>query len=317
MPKPKPTPAAETPSRTWRDIAQSGGRKPTTPAARQRRFSLAMQATGAFLGLVLMAAAIGFLIYLANAPGRRLNFANPRDPVRQVSFTSNGVLTRDWFLRTQRELMGKPLMEVDLQAVKRTLLANGQVREAVAAINLPDRLEIRIAERQPILRARLAMPDGRVDRDWLIASDGVIFKGQLYPAKTMANLPFLAGLRFSRQGDGFAPLTGMEVVAECLEALRARLPEVYSSLRYVDCRKFAGDPGQRDACLILASSQWGEIRLLPRNFEGQFDRLREILTRLPAQENPAVQRIDLTVTDQVIVRYADAVRPAAKPTRRG
>ena len=61
-------------------------------------------------------------------------------------------------------------MELDIEEIQESLMAEDQISFARVSREFPDLLRIEIKERQPILVLRLGSKNGGVE-DWLVSSD--------------------------------------------------------------------------------------------------------------------------------------------------
>ena len=75
----------------------------------------------------------------------------------------------------------------------------------------------------------------------LVARDGISFSGTGYDAEFLKRLPWLDGVTLRRSGNGFAPIIGMETVADLLNTARGNVPDLYKLWQVVSLARFAGD----------------------------------------------------------------------------
>ena len=97
----------------------------------------------------------------------------------------DGVLDDAWLARTLEIPPGASLMELDLEKLQARVLADRQVLTANITRLFPDRLIVQVTERMPIARIRVDL--GVVQRDLLVARDGVLFFGKRIIRKTHAH----------------------------------------------------------------------------------------------------------------------------------
>ena len=289
--------------KTWRSIQQSFGRRPLTPAARRQRrrhFIKTFLVVGLLLGIIA-ASIFGLCVARRNYDHEAI--FGPAHRVWNIAFHSDGVLTKAWFDEIYPLHPGGRMLEINVHKIKSRLEAFGQVKKVSASLQLPDRLEVVVEEREPILRARLkGYPAGK--NLVLIARDGVIYRGVGYPPGMLARLPYIDGVRFIKKKMGFKPVAGMNEVGDLLMLARRMVPEIYETFEVVSCGKFKGDTGAMDALIEVRSGQLGRITFLPGDFEGQLARLAEIVQYSAARRKPGIERVDLSLGGQVVVQYS-------------
>jgi cell division septal protein FtsQ len=119
--------------RSWRQIEQSAQRHVVSVLMRRRRIFTLLRFTGLSLGLVALIVVSGYAVFLFNTRPREMSIALPGEPIRQVVFESNGVLTPDWFARTFELVPHITLMETDIFALKTRLEEVAQIRFATVS----------------------------------------------------------------------------------------------------------------------------------------------------------------------------------------
>lgn len=262
---------------------------------------MATRTLGVVCALGALAAGLMFVAYLVRDNQQRLSFAAPTKPAVEVVFESDGVLSRGWFAEHFRD-PGKPLREIDLRSLKEGIERHGQIHSARVSVRLPDQLIVRVQEREPILRARL-QPSDADPIDLLIASDGTVYAGSDYPAQALARLPYIAGIRVSREGDGFQSLQGMETLAELLRLARVEAPELYRGWRVVSCEQYDGDPYALNAVLRVRGRHVREAVFLPHDFGPQLERLKQVVEHARREGvGPPLHRVDLTLDSRAVVQ---------------
>jgi POTRA domain, FtsQ-type len=298
-------------TRSWRDIPQPVKPRAMSSGGRRRRMTAGMK-SGA---LVLFAAAIawgGWLLagVLRQSPGH-IPAALRSVPIRIPELRTNGVLGPDWLARRLALPKNASLMELDLDRLRSRLMADRQVISATLTRNFPDRLVVTLTERSPVARL-MAELQGR-QLALLVAPDGVVFSGEGHEAAMIEQLPWLDGIKLSRQGSDFTAIPGMDVVAELLARNRETEP-----------RGGAADPRRIWSVISLArlaADREIEVRTLAGTtvvFAVQGDFLRQLakldylwdaLVSLPAV--PA--RIDLTLGREVPVMVGAPAIAAGTP----
>jgi len=227
-------------------------------------------------------------------------------PVRNFSLKTNpdGVLDATWLKLTLALPKGVSLMELDLQQLRARLLADGQVGMASVTLNFPDTLEARIAERSPVARLRAQLGSGD-EHTLLVARDGVVFEGTGFDAERLDALPWLAGAKLSRTGGRFAPIAGMNLVADLLAQARLNTESLLASWQIISLERLASDreievrtkPGT-----VVVFGADGDFAVQLAKLDYQW----EALAKLPAPPT----KIDLSLGREVPVMF-DAAAAAA------
>ncbi|MGZ0656239.1 cell division protein FtsQ/DivIB [Coraliomargarita sp. W4R53] len=287
---------------SWRSLA--GGQRSTrikSPQARKRRQTQLLKLFGAFFTCCLL---IGLLVWAVIAFKNRkepLQMTTPSKPVEKVIFDTNGVLPSSW-LGTVIELRrDTTMMEIDIYAMKQQLEAHGQVKSASVERQFPNALKIEIKEQEPVMRMRVMganeQPELRI-----VSRDGIIYKGVGYPQATLRKLPYIIPYRHPK--GGFKPLLGIDKVADLLEVTRRTQPNFYKTWQLVSLEHYSGDPELPGEVIEVRTSMVPRIIFgFNTSFEQQLDRLAVILNYVQSRGNPAVKRIDLSLSGSAAVQF--------------
>jgi hypothetical protein len=279
----------------WKKLAPKSSRRPATRAALRKRLS-------SFSRYFLVLALLGSLGYgvwwldkLARSDAGPIDLTGPGVPVSEISFRSDGVLSRAWFANWFGPLRGRSLMELDIEEIQESLMAEDQISFARVSREFPDLLRIEIKERQPILVLRLGSKNGGVE-DWLVSSDGTIYLGTGYARSVLSLLPSLSVdpslLKPRKEGKGFDPLKGIPPVAPLLDLVRRNYPAIYRDWQVVSYeRPNATDPG---AHVRIRSGRVRSLRFSPGNYEVQMRRLHYLLLEPNFRKSPLIDSIDLS-----------------------
>ncbi|MFO7725051.1 MAG: hypothetical protein R6V45_05825 [Oceanipulchritudo sp.] len=291
------------PARTsWRDIKQGNRRPGQSRITRQRKLilvfklSLFVLVAGAFVSGLL-----GLYYLRENTFEERKTLVREREA--RLDFSSDGVLGADWFRGTFGEALRMDVREIDVTALKKALEEVGQVESASVTVRLPETLEVRVREREPVMRARIRDANERAVL-LLLARDGTPYRGRGYPVDTLRRLPGVAGLRIQRSAEGdFARVAGIEAVADLLEAAKRLLPAVYRHWRIIDLRDW--DPGReyRPPLVRVKSAQIEEIVFTTEGIVEQLRRLGEILDHSQRYQMGKPTYIDLSYSGEAVIRY--------------
>jgi hypothetical protein len=231
-------------------------------------------------------------------------------PVRppELKTMRDGVLDDAWLARTLELPLGASLMELDLENLQARVLADQQVLTANITRLFPDRLIVQVTERMPIARIRVDL--GGVQRDLLVARDGVLFFGTGFESGMLKTLPWLDGIVISREGAAFRPVPRMDIVAQLLADAQFSAPHLYQYWQSVSLARLEAD---RELEVTMKSGTKA-LFTAKGSFFVQLANLDEIVERL--SRIPGIRaRIDLTLGREVPVTIetvaATDVRPAS------
>jgi cell division protein FtsQ len=144
-----------------------------------------------------------------------------------------------------------------------------------------------------------------MQRELLIAGDGVVFVGACFDREIIETLPWLEGFALKRQKGEFLPVEGMEAVADLLARAKLEAENLYQTWEVVSLAglKIDGEIEVRTSAgtRILFGKREDYFRQLAR-----LDLLLDTAAR--AQPDRLIHKIDLTLGAHVPVLFA-AVNP--------
>jgi cell division protein FtsQ len=295
----------ETPSqRSWRDVRQSVNPRAMTPHGRRR---LRWSVVRTWAAILLLAGITGFATWWAmeggfTDPSERIAPVVKAEPLREIVVLSDGVLREPWV----QERLGLPpnvaLMAVDLAAAKARLESSGQVRNAVVAREFPDTLVVTLEERSPVVRVMVPI-DPVKPEPFLVARDGVVYRGANYDPPLIDRLPWLDGVRLTRNGHEVLPLTGIERVSELLLAGQQEAPHLARMWQVIS---LAEQPR-----LVVRTTTVREIVFEPGSYRRQLARLDYLLDLYREQgiARDGIARLDLSMPSQVVVSFVGGRDP--------
>ena len=287
--------------RNWRDIRQEGRQRPTTPEARKRRMTRTLKLGALAVAAGILVGGVGFGLYFTITNAAPMQAPAAANKLEEVAFQTDGFLNRDWFIRHFELSPDTVLMDLDLADIKARLEAEPQIREARVERQLPGTLRVYLAERAPLLRARVSIR-GKIGT-LVVARDGTVFEPAGYPAHVLRQLPYIGGVRFSRQGEGYAPVWGIAEVASLLDTARLQYPELAADWRSVYLTDFQEDTPVVKQTLKVQSDRYGEILFRPDAIENQLWRLAGIVADHKRRPQGELAAINLTLSTQTVVRY--------------
>jgi hypothetical protein len=297
------TTAAAPVARTWQDISQSVNPRAMSKAGRRRRLAATLKLAGVLSVLAAVAwGAIEISNTIGNSPNK-LGVAESGPPLQGIVLTTDGVLDHTWAGRTLALPKNASLMSLDLYALRTRLLATGQIKAAVLTRNFPATLVINIQERSPVARVQVQVGDAP-PRALLVARDGVVYDGKNYDSALLDTLPWLDGVRLAHAGNGFAPIDGMDVVADLLTTAHNQAEHLYRTFVVISLARLASD-GE----LVVRSKDIPEITFSTRDdFFRQLARLDYVLDLVRLQPDKSLQSVNLASGLQVPVTIATDAR---------
>ncbi len=280
---------------SWRAIDQSVNRPAVTDPARKRtraRFLRVM--AGVFL-FALVAGGIGSGIWYLDRGQETIGATVKANPIEEIVLLTDGVLSDEWINRRLRIPAEAGLMEVDIQAIKDRLESEGQVAAATITRRFPSTLVVSLNERTPVARLVTRGADDS-PTVFLVAVDGVIYRGIGYASELIDRIPFLDGIRLSRRGEGFARLTRLDDMAALFSLAEQIAPHLVDDWRIValDRRPF----------IVVRTREVNEIIFEPGSYRQQLARLDYILDFYRETPDERPTRIDLSFRNQAAVELA-------------
>lgn len=307
--KEKPEAEKTVPAKSWREIRQSSPAREITGHARKRNWNLALRASGTVALLIVLVAVGTGAVLLTRQRNETALFAQVSEPIAQIMFSTDGVLTHRWLSRTLGIRKGTMLMEVDIFALKSRLEETGQVAAATVERRFPDTLVVRLRERQPVFRLATRDAQGQVTV-YMVAEDGTVYPGYHYPEAMTRELLWLDGCRLkARPEGGFEPLPGVGVAHQLMRFARSGYPELAQDWRVVDLRDYGTEGTTPGSALAVRGRRVGLVRFGLEDFGLQMEKLDYILRDNPAGQNAAgqpLERIDLSLRGPVVVTFAQA-----------
>ena len=288
-------------TRSWRDIPQEVKPRAMSKTGRTR---YSMGIAKVVFGILFIAAAAWGTVALVNAfeyHPQQIAKATQSVPIKKLRLNTDGMLTRDWVLRTLGIPKNTSLTEIDLDVLKAKLIASGQVRYAMLGKSFPDTLDVTLTERSPV--ARIMSKEGdRLERELFVARDGVVFAGEGFEQPFIDQLPFIvAGVKLVRTKEGaIAPIPGMEVVSDLLTKARYEGGQLYSFFKHISLARLESDGA------IEASSPEceGLVFNTREDFFRQLAYFDFLLDTLKPSSEAPLARVDLSLGRDVPVTFS-------------
>jgi len=281
---------------TWRNLKPSFSRKSNSRIVARKRWAYVARL---IFGTSFIIFIFSFLFLQlgksASTEMGKKDYTGPAMPINQVIFHSSGPLNKEWFLNWLGPLRGSSLVEVDLGKLHQNLLNEEQILSARITRNFPSTLNVEIKEHLPLLVLRLR-DKKRGHLDWLVSSNGTLYRGEGYSNGMLKLIPSLnipsSLIEKTPDQKGFKKLKGIPVVAPLLELARRDYPELYRDWSVVSFnRPYDKDPG---ASITVKSNRVKSIRFNPSNYADQLKRLRYLLDEPNFSQASSIHSIDLS-----------------------
>ncbi len=229
-------------ARSWRDIPQPVKPRAMSREGRWRLWSSLARVLTIVVVVIGVAWGVGLVVAALQENPQNMPAAARTVPVKNFLLKTNaeGVLDAAWLRPALALPKGATLMELDLQQLRARLLADGQVSVVNITRSFPDTLEVRIVERAPVARLHAQFGNGD-ERTLLVARDGVVFAGTGFEAARLDELPWLAGVKLARTGGQFAPIAGMNFVADLVAHARLETDQLYAMWQVISLARLQSD----------------------------------------------------------------------------
>ena len=300
----KPKKSSSARPRGWKDIRQkTKGLRARSQFARYRKLIRVAKGIGLFSLTAACLALAWFVPKWYSERGHPVDLTGPSHPVAKVEFASDGALDVRWFSNWVSIKQTRSLMEVDIHELRRELEMIGQVESAEIRRFFPDSLQVRLKERRPILRLRTQRPDQGIE-EYLVSSEGIVFKPQNFKPTLLENLPFLLpATSLVETTAGIGKIDGAAEVSKLLDHARRYYPSIYRDWKILSFDRlgpdFEGDPG---AYVLIKAGKIKRLRFGPTNFPDQMKRLKYLLHDRSLAGVTQVKSIDLSLGRSVFVR---------------
>ncbi len=286
------------PGRSWRSIRQDVQPVALSSKGRHRRNLAWLKYTVVCAGTGLAAWSAYAVVHSWEHDREALATAVRSEPVREITLITDGTLTRNWVAATLALPKNASLMGLDLTALRDRLTGHGQVRVAVLTRNFPDLLAVTLQERSPVARIQVQDSDGR-PQQLVVARDGVIYAGVNYGKPLLASLPWLDGVKLTRTGDGYAPIAGMDAVANLLTTAQLQAPHLYREWLIVSLAQLA----ESDEIVVKTQEIPRIVFSRREDFFRQVAQLDYVIDAARVQPDAALMQVNLTLGSQVAVQF--------------
>ena len=280
---------------SWRSIRQNFSGNGETKHAKSRTRARTIRFVAGTMLITLVVAGVATGIWVLDRGSEPAGSKIKANPIEEIVVLTDGVLSDEWINRRLKIPPEAGLMEVDIQAIKDRLEADGQVEAATISRRFPTTLEVRLTERSPVARLVTKPHAGRAEV-FVVAVDGVVYRGFGYDPQNLESLPFLDGIRLVRRGDRFAPISRLDDVVSLFSAARETAPHL--------CREWRIVVLDRRPFIVVRTKEVKEIIFEPGAYRKQLARLDFILDYYRRTPEDRPSRIDLSFKNQAAVELA-------------
>ena len=285
---------------SWRELEAGGTTRIQSAKSNKRR--LYNWGKRLFLGLIGISFVVGvsFLLKQHSSQPAGLEAQTPSAPIERIHYKTNGQLSDRWLQSFLGLAPNTGMMEVDIFELKKKLEAQPQILQAELERNFPNELRVQLIEESPVLRLVVMDKSGRKQLK-LVSETGRIFTPIGYPIRELKKLPFVRPYTNS-QGKSF-PIRGMDRISEVLKTFEEKVPTLSKQIKVVSLEHFSGDARVPGEVIHFQTSYIPMVVMGAHQALGeQLDRLNFILKHIADRGNPAIARIDLSLSSAAAVK---------------
>lgn len=258
----------------------------------KRRFFLGCKIT---LGVMLA----GSVLLGGRFTLKRLIWENPSYAISDIRFTTDGMLTRAQVLDTLELWEGRNIFTIDTSKLRASLDALPQVERAEIRRILPDRVDIRVVERQPV--AWIAdSPNVELKlggNAYLVDARGMVMRNRKMLPEYMA-LPLIVGVNMEDVAPG-QRLPSPEAHS-AIELIRLSAEDAVWQPRVVDVGK--------GYCIVATDARKAKITFGFDGLENQLSRLHQLIEAVEPMQRD-LQTVNLMLERNIPVTFAPPPQP--------
>ncbi|HCJ12311.1 MAG: hypothetical protein A2Y14_04610 [Verrucomicrobia bacterium GWF2_51_19] len=276
---------------SWKGFSQKKKRaKPEVAANRVRHWRVWVWA---LIGLALVS--FGLWSYEMH---RCLYIPIALQHVENLDVKTDGALPENTTVGLIEREQGRPMMAVDLDAVKARYEALSQVKEVVVTRVFPKTLRVDLKEHKPLLK--IAVKRDRKPVLMFVSEEGVLFEARGLMKQQVESLPYLTGVELKESSGRLKSLPGMELIASLMNLARTQYPHLYKNWKGFACDHFDPSSGAIWSRLRVETSN-GAVIFGNARFENQLKRL-DFIVKNAENGGVPVARIDLSLNDAAAVQ---------------
>jgi cell division septal protein FtsQ len=236
---------------------------------------------------------------------RRFVWENPDYYVYDISFTTDGALTREQVLNTAALVEGRNIFTFDLAKSRAAIEQLPQVESAVVQRQLPNRMSVTVTERRPIawVAAKGDEDPSSSDRSFLIDGRGIVLRSRVVLPEYY-HLPIISGFETEnlvpgKRVNAFEMQAALELVR-----LNAASDSTRFQARNIDLSK--------GYCLLVTDQRRAKITFGLDNIDEQLSRLNRCLDRA-AEDKKEIQTVNLFVSRNIPVTFVEPEAEVTEP----
>jgi cell division septal protein FtsQ len=237
----------------------------------------------------------------------RFFFKNTEYTLQRISFSLDGILTREEALAATGLREGVNIFAVDLAKVENALRAIPQVQDVRLDRKLPDQIDVSITARRPVAWVAAAGEKGdpsASEKSLLVDASGFLLR----PRRVIPeyyHLPAIYGVKGDNVRNGeMLPGEDLRLAIQLIETL-SRHPESMLHIRTIDV--------SRGYCIEVVNDGNARIVFARSNFEEQLARLQQLLAHCD-ESGRALESVNLMVKRNTPVTFvASATPPPEEP----
>ena len=255
----------------------------------------------AVLKVLLIVSTVGGLCFGGKAAMRQLIWENPMYALTDIRVSTDGLLTRKQVLEIAEVEEGQNIFSFDLKKARRNLDQLPQVDRVEVRRLVPDRVDIKIIERQPVAWVAPAAdsPLAVGEQAMLVDSRGYVMRSRKIQPEHTA-LPVIIGISMEDVAAG-QKLPSAEALA-AIDLIRLSADDLRWQPRVVDVSK--------GYCLLVTDHRKAKITFAFDGLEDQLARLKHLI-EIVEPTHREFQSVNLMLEKSVPVVFA--APPASSP----
>lgn len=294
-----------TPLISWRTIKQTITRPSLTFYALKRKSKSLLKLLS--IGIVMIL--IGAMVYCLNSCSHSklapASLASLRTPIESIQYSTTGNLTKDSILKYTHLDQPTDIMDLNIFELKHFLETIPQVKEALVERAFPNSIKIALLELVPVARIAVRQKASTHPNVLYISKEGIVFESTYYPMYAIKDLPFLTDIRLKKVKSHFEPLMGMDRISDFLNKAAKYKPDLYAQFKTISLKKFDPNSQQSWSIIKVHTHSQQEWIFATHLFLSQLERLEYVLQVLEKTNKRSIERIDLSLKDDVVVEFKD------------
>lgn len=216
--------------------------------------------------------------------------------LEQFQFTSDGVLTEDWFKTVISLPWNEQLMKINLKDLKQKILQYSQVESVEVIREFPSCIKVEIHEKKAC--AKILLLNNGKRKLFLISSKGEIFSPIAYTRSMLTILPNFSGLHKGLFAN--KKLIHFDAIANFIKILQTEAPDVYEYMQSISLKHF--DPAlDKNWWILEIHLKGGLIVVMPIiNLSEALQKWKLIFNNLSLQQKASLKKIDLSLSHPIL-----------------